>query len=160
MIIPVKPKDISTLINNRFIDAVVSYEDIILNYPTNVEKIPIVKNRTKQVSIVVACKKEETLESFREMNKARKLTVMAEYVLLADKWLERNNLKAKVVHVAGSSESYVINDLCDMCVVVCDSGKTLKDNGMKVLATLVTTNVGMFVHPDKKQMFYEILNRD
>ena len=30
MIIPVKPKDISTLVNNGFIDAVVSYEDIIL----------------------------------------------------------------------------------------------------------------------------------
>lgn len=159
MIIPVKPKDISTLVNNGFLDAVVSYEDIILNYPTNVEKMPITKNKTKQVSIVVACREEDSLEKFRQENKNRKLTVMAEYVLLADKWLELNDLKAKVVHVAGSSESYVVNDLCDMCVVVCDSGKTLKDNGMKVLDTLVTTNVGMFVHPAQKEKFNRILNR-
>ncbi|AYV78720.1 MAG: bifunctional phosphoribosyl-AMP cyclohydrolase/phosphoribosyl-ATP pyrophosphatase protein [Edafosvirus sp.] len=157
MIIQTKPKDVSTLINNGFLDAVVSYEDIILNYSVNAEKVALSKNKIKHVSIVVACKKDITLDILKEENKTRKLVIMAEYVKLTSEWVKRCNLKAKVVHVSGSSESYLINDMCDMCVVVSDTGETLKANNLIVLDTLVTTSINLFVHPKKKEMLYKLL---
>ena len=157
MIITTKPKDVSTLINNGFLDAVVSFEDIIVNYSANVTKLPIAHNKTKTVSIVVAVKNGVTLESLQEDNKKRKLVIMAEYVKLTSDWVTKNNLKAKIVHVSGSSEGYLLNDLCDMCVVVYDSGTTLKENDLVVLDTLVTTGINLFVHPNKMDMLYSIL---
>ena len=159
MIIQTKPKDVSTLINNGFIDAVVSYEDIILNYSANAEKFVLNKNKTKQVSIVIACKEGITLDILKDENKDRKLVIMSEYVKLTGDWVKENNLKAKIVHVSGSSEGYLVNDICDMCVAVRDSGATLKANNLKVLDTLVTTNINLFVHPKKKEMLTSILNQ-
>jgi len=156
-IIVTKPKDIATLINNKFLDAVVSYEDIIMNYSANVEKIPIVKKKTKQVSIVIACKEGLSLDQFIEINKQRKLTIIAEYVKLTNDWVTHKNLRAKIIPVSGSSESYLVNDLCDMCSVVCDSGTTLRENKLKVLDTLVTTDINLFVHPSKKDLMSRLI---
>ena len=159
MIVPTKPKDVSTLMNNGFMDAVVSYEDIIINYSANAEKTIIKQTKSKNVSIVVACKEEVTLEQLKEESKERKLVIMAEYVKLTSDWVSKHDLKAKIVHVSGSSESYLVSDMCDMCVVVCDSGSTLKANGLKVLDTLVATNINLFVHPKKKEMLYKLLKQ-
>jgi len=159
MIVQTKPKDISTLINMGILDAVVSYKDIIINYPTNVTEISIPQTKTKQVSIVVACKNEVTLEQLKEKNKIEKVAIMAEYVQLATTWAEDNALKAKITHLSGSAESLLVNDLCDMCVVVCDSGSTLVANGLKILATLVTTNINLFVHPKKMKFFNGLLKQ-
>lgn len=159
MIIQTKPKDVSVLINNGFLDAVVSYEDIIINYSANAEKFSINKNKTKKVSIVIACKENMTLDMLKQENKTKKLVVMSEYVKLTNDWIRKNGLIAKIVHVSGSSEGYLANDLCDMCVAVCDSGKTLVDNNLKILDTLVTTNINLFVHPNRKELLSQILNQ-
>jgi ATP phosphoribosyltransferase len=157
MIIPVKPKDVAVLINNKFIDAVVSYEDIILNYSINVMKVGIKKNITKSINIVIAVKEGIDIETLKEMNKNKKLVIMAEYVKLTSDWVRKNNLSAKIVHVSGSSESYLVNDLCDACVVVYDTGETLRQNNLKVLDTLVTSSVNLFVEPTKIDMLYKII---
>ena len=78
MVIPIKPKDIAILMNNNFIDGVVSYEDVLLNYPTNVKKIGLKENDSRKVSIVVACKSDINMEQIIEINKTRKIIIMAE----------------------------------------------------------------------------------
>ena len=144
-IIIVKPKDIPVLINNGFIDGIVSYEDVIMNYAVDVEKIITPKHKVNEVSIVIAVKEGMTLEKLIEINKNRKLVIMAEYVKLTNDWTREHNLRAKIVHVHGTSESYLINDLCDACVVVRDSGKTLSENNLIVLDKLVTTTMHLFI---------------
>lgn len=62
------------------------------------------------------------------------------------------------MHVAGSSESYLVNDICDACVVVYDTGETLKQNNLVILDTLVTSNVNLFVEPSKIDMLYKIVD--
>jgi len=159
IIVQTKPKDISTLINMGVLDAVVSYKEYYFNYPTNVIEVSIPQTKTKQVSIVIACKEEVTLEQLKQKNKTEKLAIMAEYVQLATNWVEENKLVAKITHLSGSAESLLVNDLCDMCVVVCDSGTTLTANGLKILVTLVTTNINLFVHPSKMQMFNSLVKQ-
>jgi phosphoribosyl-ATP pyrophosphohydrolase/phosphoribosyl-AMP cyclohydrolase len=159
MIVQTKPKDIATLINMGILDAVVSYKDIIINYPTNVIEISIPQKKTKHVSIAMVCKDGITLEQLKEKNKTEKLLVMAEYVQLATDWVTENGLIAKITHLSGSAESYLVNDLCDLCVVVYDTGTTLAANGLIVLATLVTTNINLFVHPKKMDMFNGLLKQ-
>jgi ATP phosphoribosyltransferase len=144
-IIPVKPKDIPILINNEFIDGIISYEDIIMNYDVDVEKILTPKHKEKKVSIVISVKDGITLEMLREINKERKLVIMAEYVKLTSDWIRKQNLRAKIVHVHGTSESYLVNGLCDASVMVCDTGKTLKENNLIILDTLVTTMMHLFI---------------
>lgn len=157
-IIPVKPKDISVLINNEFIDAVVSYEDIILNYPINVMKIHNKHSKGSKIRIVVAGKKGETIEKLREINKRRKLIIMAEYVKLANDWVRNHKLKAKIITASGSSESYLVNDLCDLCVVVTDTNETLNANDLEVIDTLVTTSMHLFVAPSQISKLEEIMS--
>lgn len=159
VIMPTKPKDISTLMNNELMDAVVSFEDVIINYSANAEKLPIKQPKTKQVSIAVCCKEEITMEHLKEENKKRKLLIMAEYVQLTNDWVTQNGLVAKIVPLSGSSEGWVASGKADMCTVVVDSGTTLRANNMKVLDTLVTTNINLFVHPKKKEMLYKLLKQ-
>jgi phosphoribosyl-AMP cyclohydrolase / phosphoribosyl-ATP pyrophosphohydrolase len=157
VIIPTKPKDVAVLMNNGFLDAVVSYEDIILNYSVNAEKIGVTQNKNKSVKIIIACQRGMNIEKLKEINKSNKLTIMAEYVELTSDWVRKHNLDAKIVHVHGSSESYLVNNLCDLCVVVCDSGTTLKENNLEILDVIVETSLNLFVHPSKKEMFFKLL---
>ena len=142
------------LINNSYIDAVVSYEDIVINYNVDVVKAEMKKNTgVRTVSIAVAVKEGTTLDKLHEIGKTRKILIMAEYVELCTQWVRKNGLVAKIEHVTGSAESYLVNDLCDACVVVCDSGTTLKENNLIVLDTLVTTSMHLFVSKEKLNGF-------
>ena len=149
-VIIVKPKDISTLLNNGFIDAILSYEDVILNSSLLVEKISLNKVEQNSTKIVVACKYNMTFDDFVEINKSRKIIIMAEYMQLISNWLRDNKLNAKLINVHGSSESYLVNDLCDLIVVVSDTGTTLKENNLKILDVLRETAMYLFVNPEKK----------
>ncbi|AYV84975.1 MAG: bifunctional phosphoribosyl-AMP cyclohydrolase/phosphoribosyl-ATP pyrophosphatase protein [Satyrvirus sp.] len=155
-IIPVKPKDTAIMINNHYIDAVLCYEDIIENYCINAEKIIHRKNISRKVKIVIASKKDVTIEKIKELNK--KIVIMAEYVRLTNEWTRKHRIDAKIVHVSGSSESYLVNGLCDLCTVVYDSGKTLEENKLKILDTLVDSSIYLFVHPRSKDMMCNLLD--
>lgn len=157
MIIPTKPKDVAVMINNGFLDAVVSYEDVICNYAANVEKIRITRNKPQDVKIIVACREGTTLDTLRTSAETRKLTIFSEYVRLTTEWCDRVNLKPKIVPVSGSAEGYLVQGICDMCVVVCDTGATLMANGLCILDTITVTGLNLFVHPDKMGMFESII---
>ena len=118
------------------------------NYDVNVEKVITKKHQVKTVSIVIATKQNVDINTFYEINKTRKVVIMAEYVKLVNDWVREHNIKAKIVHVHGSSESYLVNDLCDACVVVNDTGKTLADNNLVVLDTLIKTSMHLFIARD------------
>ena len=156
-VIPVKPKDISMLINCEYIDAVVSYEDIIQNYYVNVEKAQLKKTSNKNVSVVITCKNSVVMDELYEINESRKLVICAEYTRFVGKWLAHNKLTAKIERVHGSAESYLVNDLCDLAVVIVDSGETLKQNNLKVLDTLLTTSMYLFVTPSKKDKLMTLI---
>ena len=91
-----------------------------------------------------------TFDDFVEINKTRKIIIMAEYMQLISNWLRDNKLNAKLINVHGSSESYLVNDLCDLIVVVSDTGTTLKENNLKILDVLRETAMYLFVNPEKK----------
>lgn len=144
-IIPCKPKDISLLINSGYIDGIVSFEDVVQNYHVNVVKAPSSAFIGSKIDIIIAIQKSKTMSDLVEINKSRKLVIMAEYKKFIIPWLKENNLTAKVESVSGHAESYLANGLCDLCVVVRNTGKTLSDNKLDVLAVLITTSIHLFI---------------
>lgn len=161
MIVPMKPKDIAMALNGGIIDGVVSFEDVMKNYPNSATKIPIMTRKKKRVSIVVAAMHGTTIESLKGMNsQGEKPIIMAEYVKLANDWATEIGLTAKINQVSGSAEGFVVAGLADACVVVCDTGTTLQENGMHIIAELTMTDMNLFVRPERMKFFYKILNND
>jgi phosphoribosyl-ATP pyrophosphohydrolase/phosphoribosyl-AMP cyclohydrolase len=156
-VVNVKPKDINTLLTNGFIDAIISYEDIILNSSLIVEKLNSNKVEGKNTKIVIACKENISYEDLLSIGKSRKLIIMAEYVKFVIDWVRDKNINAEIVHVQGSSESYLVNDLCDLIVVVCDTGETLRANDLKILDVLAETGMYLFVNPEKKYKLNKLI---
>lgn len=143
-IIQTKPKDVQKFISLGYIDAVVSFDDIINNSSIKATMLQINSPQQTHVSIIVAVKKGIKIENLKEINKNRKLIMMAEYIKLATQWVKKVGLNVKIEHVFGSAESYVVNDLCDMAVVVCDTGKTLEANDMEILDIITVTTMHLF----------------
>lgn len=152
-IIKLKPKDIPMLLNCDYIDSVISFEDIIQEYPVSVFKPNLKPIKSKSVDIVVVVNNDMSMEKLYEINKTRKLVIMAEYTRFTETWTTKNNLNCKIHKVYGSAESYLCNELCDMCVVVHDTGKTLLENNLKILDILTTTHMNLFVMNNKMDKF-------
>ena len=142
--------------NCNYIDAILTYDDIIANYPVNVTRVSYLRTEHKTVDIVVLCKNGMTIECLKSLN--RKLVVMAEYNKLVIPWLRKNGLSAKVEFVHGCAESYLVNDLCDLCVSVCSSGATIRDNGLYILENLLSTSMYLFVNNNKLDRFNVLLS--
>ena len=75
---------------------------------------------------------------------------MAEYMKFACDWVRDKQLNANIIHVHGTSESYLVNDICDFIVAVCDTGTILNENYLKILDVLSKTAMFLFVNPEKK----------
>lgn len=163
-LVQVKPKDIGKLIHNNHIDAVVSYDDMIINSPIAVVKVELRSLQPKYVKICAIVKENITFETLQEkINTGYKLNIMSEYPELTYRWLESTKLNTpeiKVETVSGSSESYVFNDMADMCVCVVDTGVTLAANNLKILDTLVETSMHMFAPTDKIKMLEDLLKNN
>ena len=157
-IIPINIKDVSMLINNNFIDAVVSYEDIITNYDIEVKKIDL-SNRGMSIDIAVIMKDGVDMSVVRTLNKSRKILVMTEYLKLTTEWVAKNNLNAKIIHTNGNSMSYLTNNLCDICVCISNIGSinlAIETNKLKVEDILASSFINLFVSSNSISRFNEI----
>lgn len=157
-IIKVKPKDIPLLINKNYIDAVVSFSDIVHNYPTNAMSVTLKPLKQKTVNIVIVAKNPYTLEDLNKQNEIHKLVIMSEYAKLTEEWCEKNKLKCKIENVYGSAESYLVNNLCDMAVVVVDTGTTIKENNLHIVDTITTSKMELFVNPSRVKYIKSIID--
>jgi ATP phosphoribosyltransferase len=87
------------------------------------------------VSIVAAIPsvlKKETLFN-------KKIVVATEYVALAENYLKQNNYNYKIVRTYGATEVFPPDD-ADMIIDNTASGKTLRDNGLVIIDTLLKSS--------------------
>jgi ATP phosphoribosyltransferase len=85
---------------------------------------------------IVAAVPAETEES---QLKAKKLVVATEYVSLAGDWLKKKGYNFRIVRTYGATEVFPPDD-ADMIVDNTSSGQTLKDNGLRILDTLMESS--------------------
>ena len=74
-----------------------------------------------------------------EKLKSKKLVVATEYVNLAEAWLKSSGYQYRVVRTYGATEVFPPDD-ADMIIDNTSSGQTLKDNGLKVIGTLLESS--------------------
>jgi ATP phosphoribosyltransferase len=71
--------------------------------------------------------------------KSGKLVVATEYVNLAEKWLKSAGFQYRLLRTYGATEVFPPDD-ADMIIDNTSSGQTLKDNGLKIIGTLLESS--------------------
>ena len=71
--------------------------------------------------------------------KSKKLVVATEYVNLAEQWLKSNGYQYRILRTFGATEVFPPDD-ADMIIDNTSSGQTLKDNGLKIVGTLLESS--------------------
>ena len=69
----------------------------------------------------------------------KKIVVATEYVRLAEKWLSAQGYKYRILRTYGATEVFPPDD-ADMIIDNTSSGKTLKDNGLFIIDTLMESS--------------------
>ena len=71
--------------------------------------------------------------------RSKKLVVATEYVNLAEAWLKSSGYQYRILRTFGATEVFPPDD-ADMIIDNTSSGQTLKDNGLKIIGTLLESS--------------------
>lgn len=71
--------------------------------------------------------------------KSRKLVVATEYVGIADAWLKKSGYDYRILRTHGATEVFPPDD-ADMIVDNTSTGRTLQDNGLRIVDTLLESS--------------------
>jgi ATP phosphoribosyltransferase len=88
-----------------------------------------------KVRIVAAVPQETGEDKLR----AKKLVVATEYVNLAKSWLGKFGYQYRILRTYGATEVFPPDD-ADMIIDNTSSGQTLKDNGLKIIGTILESS--------------------
>jgi len=78
---------------------------------------------------------------------SKKLVVATEYVNLAEQWLKSSGYQYRILRTYGATEVFPPDD-ADMIIDNTSSGQTLKDNGLKIIATLLESSTRFVASKD------------
>ncbi|OJF76585.1 MAG: ATP phosphoribosyltransferase [Treponema sp. CETP13] len=92
---------------------------------------------------------------------SKRVIVATEYDKIAQRWLDKQKINALVVHTNGATEVFPPDD-ADMIIDNTSTGRTLKENGLRIVDTIMTSSTRMFASkeamkdPAKKQKIMEL----
>jgi len=92
-----------------------------------------------RVKIVAAVPQSVDLAALR----SRKIVVATEYVNLAQRWLDASGCQYRILRTYGATEVFPPDD-ADMIIDNTSSGQTLRDNGLKIIDTLLESSTRFF----------------
>jgi ATP phosphoribosyltransferase len=136
-LIEIRSGDIQTILNNKMLDIVICYDNVISK---TVEETLIKlgkQNGIHPVKVVAIKRSGETIH--------KAPTIFSEYPDLTQEWISQNYSDASVIHVHGGAETFLANGMCDLAVVVKDSGNTLKINNLEVIDILSDADLYMYI---------------
>ncbi|MBO5137804.1 MAG: ATP phosphoribosyltransferase [Spirochaetaceae bacterium] len=93
--------------------------------------------------------------------KSRRIIVATEYENISRHWLKENNIDSLVVRTYGATEVFPPDD-ADMIVDNTATGRTLVENGLRIVDTIMTSSTRMFAskaalaNPEKKRKIMEL----
>ncbi|MDR2150407.1 MAG: ATP phosphoribosyltransferase [Spirochaetaceae bacterium] len=111
-------------------------------------------DKVRIVAAVPLGQNEESLQS-------KTITVATEYVNTAEKWLSQAGYTYRILRTYGATEVFPPDD-ADMIIDNTASGQTLRDNGLKIIATLLESSTRFVASakalsdPDKRQHIEEL----
>lgn len=132
-----KPQNIGKLLELGAHDVGFTGRDWILE--TGADVVEVMDLGFDRVKIVAAVPNEIDDEELKK----RRIIVATEYTNIASKWLEEKRIKNMVVRTYGATEVFPPDD-ADMIVDNTATGRTLKENGLRIVDTLMTSSTCMF----------------
>ncbi|MCL2210168.1 MAG: ATP phosphoribosyltransferase [Treponema sp.] len=128
-----KPQNVSELLELGSHDAGFTGIDWIKESGADVEEI--LDLGFDRVSIVAAVPQDYDDKKLH----SKKLVVATEYVNLAEAWLKTSGYDYRILRTYGATEVFPPDD-ADMIIDNTSSGQTLRDNGLRVTATLLESS--------------------
>jgi ATP phosphoribosyltransferase len=128
-----KPQNVGELLELGSHDAGFTGTDWIQESGADVEEIlDLGFDKVRIVAAIPAGIGEVALKSSR-------IVAATEYVNLAEKWLKTSGYNYRILRTYGATEVFPPDD-ADMIIDNTSSGQTLKDNGLKIIATLLESS--------------------
>ena len=128
-----KPQNVGELLELGSHDAGFTGIDWIMESGADVtELLDLGFDRVRIVAAVPADYDDKTLRQ-------KKLVVATEYVKLAEEWLQKQNYTYRILRTYGATEVFPPDD-ADMIIDNTSTGQTLKDNGLRIAATLLESS--------------------
>ena len=128
-----KPQNVGELLELGSHDAGFTGIDWIKESGADVEEVlDLGMDKVKIVAAVPQALGGDTLRS-------KKLVVATEYVNLAQSWLNANNYQYRILRTYGATEVFPPDD-ADMIIDNTSSGQTLRDNGLRIIDTLLESS--------------------
>jgi ATP phosphoribosyltransferase len=135
-----KPQNVGELLELGSHDAGFTGIDWIQESRAGVEEIlDLGFDQVRIVAAIPAGTSEEALKS-------RKITAATEYVNLAAAWLNEAGYRYRILRTYGATEVFPPDD-ADMIIDNTSSGQTLRDNGLKIIATLLESSTRFVASP-------------
>ncbi|GMO55348.1 MAG: ATP phosphoribosyltransferase [Termitinemataceae bacterium] len=82
--------------------------------------------------------------------KTKNIVAATEYVNIADAWLKSKGYKYRIVRTYGATEVFPPDD-ADMIIDNTSSGQTLKDNGLRIVETIMESSTHFVASPSAMQ---------
>jgi len=128
-----KPQNVGELLELGSHDAGFTGIDWIKESGSDVEEVlDLGFDKVRIVAAVPSDYDEEKLKS-------KKIVVATEYVNLAEQWLKSQGYQYKILRTFGATEVFPPDD-ADMIIDNTSSGQTLKDNGLKIIGTILESS--------------------
>jgi ATP phosphoribosyltransferase len=128
-----KPQNVGELLELGSHDAGFTGIDWIKESGADVEEVlDLGMDRVRIVAAVPAGLDEGAL-------RAKKLVVATEYVHIAEDWLKKQDYRYRILRTYGATEVFPPDD-ADMIIDNTSSGQTLKDNGLRIITTLLESS--------------------
>jgi len=128
-----KPQNVGELLELGSHDAGFTGIDWIRESRADVQEVmDLGLDKVKIVVAIPAGASEESLKS-------RKIVVATEYINLAENWLRSGGYQYRLLRTYGATEVFPPDD-ADMIIDNTSSGQTLRDNGLKIIATLLESS--------------------
>ncbi len=136
-----RPQEIPAYINRRHFDVGIVGEDWVANWGLHLPTLltlPIGRGGNKPVRIVLAVNAESGITDIHQLHFGAEIAT--EYVLLVEKFVAGQGREdLRVTHSVGNTE-HKIRFGADAIVDVTETGDSLRENGLTIIAEIMTSN--------------------
>jgi ATP phosphoribosyltransferase len=150
-----KPQNVGELLELGSHDAGFTGIDWIMESGADVaELLDLGLDRVRIVAAVPAALDDSGL-------RAKKLVAATEYVNLAEGWLKQQGYSYRILRTYGATEVFPPDD-ADMIIDNTASGQTLRDNGLRIIATILESSTRFvasreaMANPEKRRRIDEL----
>ncbi len=123
-----KPSDVPIYVERGAADIGVAGKDILLEYAPDVYELLDLKTGNCRMAVAAP-------EGFRD-NPARTLRVATKFSRIAKQYYAKQGRDIDIIHLNGSIEIAPILSLSDVIVDIVETGTTLRENHLEVIATV------------------------